>query len=106
MSLQSVQLLDGGFLMKKSKVHQLLVVAALAIVSLLCWNVYSAEQKTNTSVWEYKLVSSVGDNPTHLSELGVQGWELTSVRTEEQMVGNFRQTKVYYYLKRGQQNRK
>jgi len=92
--------------MKKSKVHQLLVVAALTIGSLLCWNVYSAEKNTNTIVWEYKLVSSVGDSPVQLSELGIQGWELTSVRTEEQMVGNFRQTKVYYYLKRGQQNRK
>ena len=92
--------------MKKSKVHQLLVVAALAIGSLLCWNVYSAEKKTNTIVWEYKLVSSaIGDSPGQLSELGIQGWELTAVRSEEKMVGNFRQTKVYYYLKRGQQNR-
>ena len=90
--------------MKESKVYQLLLVAALGIGSLLCWNVYSAEKKPNTIVWEYKLVSSVSDNPGQLSELGTQGWELTSVRTEEQMLGNFRQTKVYYYLKRSQQN--
>jgi hypothetical protein len=92
--------------MKKSKLYQLLLLAAVAVGSLLCWNVYSAERKPNTIVWEYKLVSSVGDNPGQLSELGTQGWELASVRTEEQMLGNFRQTKVYYYLKRAQQNRK
>ena len=91
--------------MNKTKLF-LLVSAVLIVASFLCWNVYSAEQKSNAVVWEYKLFSSMGDSPVQLSELGAQGWELTSVRTEDETMGNFRQTKVYYYLKRAQPIRK
>jgi lipopolysaccharide export system protein LptC len=84
----------------KSKLSRVLLVAALAIVTILCWNVYAQEKQSSKVVWEYNVVSFVGDNTYQLSQLGAQGWELTSVRSEEEMVGNFRQTKVYYYLKR------
>jgi lipopolysaccharide export system protein LptC len=90
----------------KSKFYHVLLLAALMVGSFLCWNVYSAEKKPNTVVWEYKIVSFVADNTGQLSELGTQGWELASVRTEEQMLGNFRQTRVFYYLKRAQPTRK
>jgi|GraSoiStandDraft_24_1057298.scaffolds.fasta_scaffold403586_1 lipopolysaccharide export system protein LptC len=90
----------------KSKLYQMLLVAALAVISLLCWNVYAQEKQSGKVVWEYNVASFVGDNTYQLSQLGVQGWELTSVRSEEEMVGNFRQTKVYYYLKRAKQIQK
>ena len=84
----------------KSKLSRILLVVALAVASFLSWNVYGQEKKTSKVVWEYNLASFMGDNTSQLSQLGAEGWELTSVRTEEQMLGNFRQTKVYYYLKR------
>ncbi len=90
----------------KSKLSRTLLVVALAVASLLCWNVYGQEKKTSKVVWEYNVVSFLGDNTSQLSQLGAEGWELASVRTEEQMVGNFRQTKVYYYLKRTKQIQK
>ena len=84
----------------KSKLFQLLLVAALVVGSLLCWNVYGQTKKTSNIVWEYNVVSFFGDNNSQLSQLGAEGWELTSVRTEEEMLGNYRRTKVYYYMKR------
>lgn len=84
----------------KTRLPQLLIVAALTIGSILCWTVYSQEKKQGKVVWEYSVVSFMGDNTYQLSQLGAQGWELTSVRTEEEVHGNLRQTKVYYYLKR------
>ena len=91
--------------MHKPKLY-LVLLAVLAVASFLCWNVYSEDRKPSAIVWEYKLVSSMGDNAGQLSELGAQGWELTSVRTEDEIQGSFRQTRVYYYLKRAQQVRK
>lgn len=90
----------------KLTLSQMLLIAALAVISLLCWNVYAQEKQPNKVVWEYNVVSSVGDNKYQLSQLGAQGWELFSVRSEEEMTGNFRQTKVYYYLKRSRQIQK
>jgi hypothetical protein len=90
----------------KSKFYHLLLVAILAAASLLCWSVYAQEKQPGKVVWEYNVVSFVGDNAAQLSQLGAAGWELTSVRSEEEMVGNFRQTKVYYYLKRARQMQK
>jgi hypothetical protein len=91
--------------MKTSKIN-LLLLAIIVVASVLCWNVYSAEKARNQTVWEYKVVRSMGDNIAQLSELGNQGWELTSLRTEEEVHGSFRQTNIYYYLKRSQQVKK
>ena len=85
----------------KSKLYSILVVAVLAVGSVFCWNVYAEKKQAPAVIWEYNLVfSSHGDNRTQLSELGNEGWELTSVRTEDRMIGNYRETKVFYYLKR------
>jgi len=85
----------------KSKLCQTLLAVGLAVASLFCWTAYAQDKKSNKVVWEYNIVSFTGDNIYQLSQLGSQGWELTSVRAEEEMIGNLRQTKVYYYLKRG-----
>lgn len=90
----------------KSKFYHLLLLAVLVAASLLCWSVYAQEKQPGKVFWEYNVVSFVGDNTAKLSQLGAQGWELTSVRSEEEMVGNFRQTRIYYYLKRAQQVQK
>ena len=92
-------------LMKSSKLL-LVLIAIAAIGSLFSWRVYSAEPKPQPVVWEYKLFWSTGDNANKLAELGKEGWELTSVRTEEQVEGNFHNTRVIYYLKRAQTERK
>src|SRR5437899_10708038 len=88
-----ISTLKWRLLMKTSKLY-LLLLAMLAAASILCWNVYSAEKKPNTVLWEYKLVSSIGDNTGQLSQLGTDGWELSSASTEEQIIGNLRETKV------------
>ena len=87
----------------RSKLYPILLVATLAVASVFCWNVYAQQKESTKLVWEYKLVSFVGDSPYQLSQLGADGWELTSVRTEEDTHLNYRQTKVYYYLKRSKQ---
>ena len=85
----------------KSKLYSILVVAVLAVGSVFCWSVYAEKKQSPTVIWEYNLVSSShGDKLTQLSELGNEGWELTSVRTEDRMIGNYRETRVFYYLKR------
>jgi lipopolysaccharide export system protein LptC len=88
----------------KSKLYHILLIAVLAVSSVFSWNVYAEKKQSQQVVWEYNLVYSMhGDNRAQLSELGNEGWELVSVRTEEQMIGNFRQTKLFYYLKRPRQ---
>jgi hypothetical protein len=88
----------------KSKLYSMLLVAVLAAGSIFSWNVYADKKQSPKVSWEYNLVTSThGDNGTRLTELGNDGWELVSVRTEDRMIENFRQTKVFYYLKRQKQ---
>ena len=87
----------------KSRLHSMVLIALLAVGSVFCWNVYAEKKQSPNVVWEYNIVTLNGDNGPRLSELGNDGWELTSVRTEERMIGNFRETKVFYYLKRPKQ---
>ena len=86
----------------KTYLIRILLVSMLAVVSVFCWTAYAQQRQDSKVVWEYTIASSASDNAWQLSELGKQGWELVSVRTEEQMFGNVRQMKVYYYLKRSQ----
>ena len=88
----------------KSKMNRILAAAVLITATLFCWTVYAQKGQTPNVVWEYNISTSLeSDNPVQLAQLGREGWELTSVRTEEQMVGNFRQKRIYYYLKRPKQ---
>jgi hypothetical protein len=85
----------------KHKLNRILIVAVLLIATVFCWAVYAQNNQPAKTVWEYNvLLSTTGDNMTRLRELGKEGWELTSIRTEEQMIGSYRQTQIYYYLKR------
>jgi len=88
----------------KSKLYSILLVAVIAAGSVFCWNVYAQKHQSPKVVWEYNLVTTMnGDNRTQLSELGSDGWELVSVRTEDRVIGNFHGTRVFYYLKRPKQ---
>ena len=82
--------------MKISKIS-LLLLAIIVVASVLCWNVYSAEKARNQTVWEYKVVRSIGDNIPQLSELGNQGWELVSAAPEG---GNVNTLALTYLFKR------
>ena len=89
------------------KPNRILIVSFLLIASAFCLAVYAQKGQVAKIVWDYNVVSSItGDDPTRLTQLGNDGWELTSIRTEEQMVGNYRQTRIYYYLKRPRQTGK
>ena len=91
----------------KSKLYSIALIAVLAVGSVFCWNVYAQKKQSPKVVWEYNIVTTMnGDNRTQLSELGNDGWELTSVRTEDRMIGSFRETKVFYYMKRPKQTAK
>jgi len=75
-------------------------MVVLAATSLLCWTVYAQEKKPSKAVWEYNIATSPSDNSYQLSQLGAQGWELVSVRREEEMLGNSRMVTFHYYMKR------
>ena len=84
----------------KASLRPLLIIAAIGIVVVFGWSVRGEQKVSPKPVWEHKIVSSVGDNPTELARLGAEGWELVSVRPEDKFIGNFRQVHVTYYLKR------
>ena len=91
----------------KLKLYSILLVAVLAVGSVFCWSVYAQKKQSPKVVWEYNLVTTLsGDDRPQLSKLGEDGWELVSVRTEDRLMGNFRETKVFYYLKRPKQTAK
>ena len=84
----------------KSSLRPLLIIAAISIVAVFGWSVRGEQKVFPKQVWEHKVVSSLGDNPNELARLGAEGWELVSVRQEDQFVGNYRKIHVTYYLKR------
>jgi hypothetical protein len=85
----------------KPRLTQVWLIVALAAASLLSWSVYAQEKKSGPVVWEYNIHTTLnGDNNYQLSQLGAQGWELVSVRSDEEMMNNTRIIKVHYYLKR------
>jgi len=88
----------------KPKLTQVLLMVALAVAFLLSWSVYAQEKKPGRVVWEYSVVtvSSFEESSGQLSKLGAQGWELVSVRSSEEMLGNTRLVRFHYYLKRPQ----
>ena len=84
----------------KSNPRLLLIGMTISLVAFFGWSVRGQQTPALKVVWEHAIVSSLGDNSTRLSQLGQEGWELVAVRSEEKLVGNFRQMEVTYYLKR------
>ena len=86
----------------KSNLRLVLIAATVVLVASLGWGVRGQRTPAPTKItWEHSvIVSNPGDNPARLSQLGADGWELVAVRSEEKLLGNFRQTEVTYYLKR------
>jgi hypothetical protein len=92
----------------RSNLRFLLIVATISLTAALGWSARGQQQSPAPKVtWEHAIVSSsTGDNSARLSQLGVEGWELVAVRSEEKFTGNFRQTEVTYYLKRAKPSAK
>jgi len=84
----------------KSNLRLLLIVMTISLVALFGWSVRGQQTRAVKVVWEHAVVTSQGDNSQRLSQLGTEGWELVAVRSEEKLLGNFRQMEVTYYLKR------
>jgi hypothetical protein len=84
----------------KSNVRLLLIVTVFALIVLLGWSAKGQQTSSPITAWEHTIATFTEDNPSQLSRLGAEGWELVSVRGEERFTGNFRQTQVIYYLKR------
>jgi hypothetical protein len=84
----------------KLNTRLLLLVAAISLVTFFGWSVQGQKTPAPKVLWEHAVVNSTGDNSARLSQLGAEGWELVTVRSEEKFTGNFRQMEVTYYLKR------
>ena len=81
--------------------HLLLIVGVIAFYSLVTVARQDQKQAPPKPVWEHTVVPETkGQLPVDLNKLGAQGWELVTVRADEEIIGNLHQTKVYYYLKR------
>jgi hypothetical protein len=90
----------------KLNARLMLIVAITGLAAFYGWSVKGQETPTQNVVWEHAIISSTGDNSARLSQLGAEGWELVTVRSEEKFTGNFRQMEVTYYLKRGKRTAK
>ncbi|MGI9067889.1 MAG: hypothetical protein ACR2HX_15995 [Pyrinomonadaceae bacterium] len=84
----------------KSNIRFLLIVAAISFVAFFGWSVRGNETPAPKVEWAHAVISSHGDNPAQLNQLGSEGWELVAVRAEEKFTGNFRKMELTYYLKR------
>jgi hypothetical protein len=82
----------------KQKVLWLLLIMAIASASWAGWT--GRAQGTPRNSWEYKVVPVTDDGATVLNDLGTEGWELVTIRTQEQSAGNVRYVRGYYYFKR------
>ena len=83
------------------------IVLVVAAVALLCFLGFSSKaQRSPRITWDYKLVTEYGSpqlplpNPDQFKDLGAEGWELVTMRSEDIPLGNKRQVKLIYYFKR------
>lgn len=82
----------------KIKTQWLLVVI---VTVFLCWIGWRTQaQNSARDLWEYKVVSVLRPSTINMNELGVQGWELVTIRTEEETFGNSIKRTDYLYFKR------
>ena len=85
----------------KSRIYLLLAVCVVAFLSLVASARQERNQAPQKPSWEHRVVSELqGHGTADLNKLGAEGWELVTVRAEEEVTGNFRQTRLYYYMKR------
>jgi hypothetical protein len=81
--------------------HLLLIIGVIAFYSLVTFARQDQKQAPPKPIWEHKVVVETTTHRTvDLNKLGAEGWELVTVRSDEETMGNFHQTRVYYYLKR------
>ena len=76
----------------KTKSYWLLILAALAFLTLSGWPGYGQKQGSSRTVWEYKIVSE--SDKVSLNDMGAEGWELVTVEMGgAQEVYYFKRTK-------------
>ena len=85
----------------QTKAHWLLLIAAVAVLSLAGWTSYAQKPSPAAGgkvVWEYKtLHGSRALRDDQLNDMGAQGWELIAFDDGERGNGSFEGT---YYFKR------
>ena len=75
-----------------------LIFAALALFAALGWS--SHARSVSKTTWEYKVVSSRTPTFPEINEIGAEGWELVSVVTVENRIGDVVNVRKEYYFKR------
>ena len=80
----------------------ILVICAIALLSLVGWATYGQRQNASKTTWEYAVKEdhSISGQFTDLRVLGAEGWELVAVTSRDQMVQNQVDIQTRYYLKR------
>ena len=85
----------------KSRIYSLLAVGVVAFFSLVALAGQERSRPAAKPAWEHRVVSEMqGTGRADLNKLGAEGWELVAVRAEDEVTGNFHQTRLYYYMKR------
>ena len=89
--------LKGTICMKNS----LLLLCVIAVFALVGWTSYGQKQNPSKATWDYmvKIDHSYAQN-TDLRSLGLEGWELVAVTTNDRMVVNQLDVETHYYFKR------
>ena len=89
------------------KIKSQWALIAAVVVVLLClvgWN--SRAQSATRATWEYKVITTYGttDTPapnlTQFNQMGDDGWELVTVRSEDFNRGGANQRRAEYFFKR------
>jgi hypothetical protein len=83
------------------------IALAIAAIALLCFVGFSSKaERPSKTTWEYKLVTVYGYHelpPLSLqrfNDLGADGWELVTIRSDEVLRGDKRELNLVYYFKR------
>lgn len=88
-----------------TKPRWILVLAVFALSCLVGWS--SRAQSSSKTTWEYKVVTIYGTNdipPPNLNQfnqMGTEGWELVTIRSEEEVSrSGANHRRAEYYFKR------
>ncbi|HEX8847077.1 MAG TPA: hypothetical protein VF791_20710 [Pyrinomonadaceae bacterium] len=81
--------------------RSLLILCLIALVSLIGWTSYGQKQKSSRTSWEYLVGLEGGgaNNQINLRALGAEGWELTAITTEDEIINGDQHIplKTYYF---------